>query len=137
MLAQGSKSGQAKLGGVAMSGRGRGARVISRENPEPGAPLAVPWRAGDSGLAALLAFLAFILSQIIVVPAVGKGENDPTFLALSLVATLVWQAMIIRLTFWIARRRGGGARDLGLRRPFEGESRELELGLSVRLVLGA
>jgi membrane protease YdiL (CAAX protease family) len=138
MLAQGSKSGQGKLGHAVVAAQGRDVAIerTSRGNPEPGAPLAVPWGPGDSGLAALLAFLAFILSQIVVLPAVGKGENDPTLLALSLLGTLIWQAIIIRLAFWIARRRGGDAKDLGLRRPFEAEGRDRDIGRVLRLVFG-
>ena len=138
MLAQGSKSGQGKPGHAAVAAQGRDVaiEITSRGNPEPGAPMAVPWGPGDSGLAALLAFFAFILSQIVVLPAVGKGENDPTLLALSLLGTLIWQALIIWLAFCIARRKGGDAKDLGLRRPFEVKGRDFDFGAVLRLVFG-
>jgi CAAX protease family protein len=83
-----------------------------------------------------MAVLALLLSQIIVIPVVNRGENDPTFLTLGLVATVVWQAMIVSIAFWIARRKGGTALELGLRRPFEGDSDRLDLGRLARLVLG-
>jgi membrane protease YdiL (CAAX protease family) len=132
MLAQGSKSGQGKLGHAAVAAQGRDVAIerTSRGNPDPGAPLSVPWGPRESILAVFFALLAFVSSQVLLVPFAKHDSGASPFsctervasqpiglLVLALVMTLLWQIAIIGISHRLARRTGGGWFELGIR-PF-------------------
>src|SRR5262249_37701707 len=93
-------------------------------NPEPSprveAPsLPAPWGPSAAVLTAVFAFVAFLFIDVIVLlPVINKGKESTIVLAFGTVATLIWQASIIGIARWTAKRHGGGWETLGLRRPF-------------------
>jgi uncharacterized protein len=89
------------------------------QEPQPVQRRRVPWGFRELMIVtAIVIMLLFLLSAIIIFPLEDRyGEESAEALTGAGVANTLWYGCIIATVLWFVLRRGGTARDLGLRPP--------------------
>jgi membrane protease YdiL (CAAX protease family) len=81
------------------------------------------WRIRDIVIAIVLAVISIVLLGVaVIVPALEVfGEDTPGARAFQGLTIVIWDASLVGIVYWLAKRKGGAWANLGWRKPWEGE----------------